>query len=185
MKNQNPKRRIISILSFTLLTASVAFSPAMAQTKCKYVKNFTDEWTKQETRTAQMAIGVGLAGREVILQESEGKLYLGLRITYNTDFPEVPFKKGDKITFKLADDRQVEIAAGEDVPATNFRMLDVALRQWFVRQEVKADIYKQLSASPITAIKFHLNGADYPLPEIKERQTRKIMETAQCILDTI
>lgn len=174
-------KHTIKTYGLALLT-SLAIGGSCAAQDCKYVKASTDEWTKKTTRTAQMAIGMGLAGREVILQESEGKLYLGLRITYNTDFPDVAFKKGDKVTFKLANDELVEFAATEDIPPMIIRMLDVPIRQWIVRQEVKPDAYKKLSGSPITAIKFHLNGNDYPLPEIKERQTRKIMETVQCML---
>ena len=176
--------KLIKMLVLTLCSGIGASIPCAAQ-DCKYVRSATDEWTKKATRTAQMAIGAGLAGREVILQESEGKLYLGLRITYNTDFPDVAFKKGDKVTFKLADEKLVEVTAQETIPATLIRMLDLPIRQWVVRQEVKPETYQQLSASPIIAIKFHLNDNDYPLPEIKERQTRKIMETVKGMLETI
>lgn len=178
MKHRFQKLPLVAALTLGLSLPLAASS----QTPCKYVKAKTDEWTKKVTNTAQMTIGAGITGREVILQESEGKYYLGLRIIYNTDFPEVAFKKGDKITFKLADDRQIEVASEKDVPAELVRFMDVPLRQWVVRGEVSKEVYSQLAASPITAIKYHLNGNDYPLPEIKERQTKKIMETAGCML---
>lgn len=155
---------------------------AYSQSPCKYVKETKDQWTDKTVKIAQMAIGNGMAGREVILQQSEGKYYIGLRITFNTDFPDVDFKKGDKVTFKLANGQLIEYAALKDLKPTIIRMLNVPIRNWYVDQEVDKSVYEQLAASPIVAIKFHINGNDQILPEIKARQTRKIQETAECML---
>lgn len=149
---------------------------------CKYVKATKDEWTGKTMNTAQMAIGNALAGREVILQESGGTYYLGLRITFNTDFPDIAFKKGDKVSFKLANGEIIEVVSIKDLEPTMTRFMDVPVRMWFVNQDVSKEVFEKLSASPITAIRFRLNDADHDLPAIKDKQTAKIMETVKCML---
>lgn len=163
-----------------LLISCLTFN---ATAQCKYVKTTKDEWSGKTMNTAQMTIGAAIAGREVILQKSEdGKYYLSLRITYNMDFPEVTFKKGDKVSFKLSNGDLIEITPPQDVTPFTLRFLDVPIRHWIVTQEVKTNVYEQLATAQITAIKYRLNGNEYPLPEIKDRQTQKIMETAKCML---
>lgn len=154
-----------------------------ATAQCKYVKATKDEWTGKTMNTAQMAIGNALAGREVILQESGGTYYLGLRITFNTDFPDVAFKKGDKVSFKLANGEVIEVVSIKDLPPTMTRFMDVPVRMWFVNQDVSKEVFGKLAASPIVAIRFRLNDADQDLPAIKDKQTIKIMETAKCMLE--
>lgn len=179
------QRKILPFIGLAGLTISLSLlslSATAQKQPCKYVKESKDAFTKKTTGSAYMAVGAGIAGREIIMQQSDGKFYLSARITYNTDFPEVPFKKGDKVNIMLADEKLIEITPEKDVQPSLFRMFDAPIRQWVVTQEVPASIYEQLAASPITAIKYSFNGNDYHLPEIKERQTRKIMETAACML---
>lgn len=165
-----------------LLTLIIGCMALTATAQCKYVKATKDEWTGKTMNTAQLAIGNALAGREVILQESGGTYYLGLRITFNTDFPDVAFKKGDKVSFKLANGEIIEVVSIKDLPPTMTRFMDVPIRMWFVNQDVSKEVFEQLSTSPITAIRFRLNDADHDLPAIKDKQTAKIMETAKCML---
>ncbi|OSZ79029.1 hypothetical protein CAP35_12495 [Chitinophagaceae bacterium IBVUCB1] len=172
--------RILTVL----LLGCIAVLNNETSAQCKYVKATKDEWTGKTMNTAQMAIGNALAGREVILQESGGTYYLGLRITFNTDFPDVAFKKGDKVSFKLANGEIIEVVSIKDLPPTMTRFMDVPVRMWFVNQDVSKEVFEKLSASPITAIRFRLNDADQDLPAIKDKQTAKIMETAKCMLET-
>jgi|GEM_PF-4622336 len=172
------KQLILKLTFITTIYASLS-SNVHAQ-NCKYVKDYVDPFSKKLTKTCQMAIGAAIAGREVLMQKSEGKYYLGLRITFS-DMPDIPFKKGDKISFKLANDDLVEVSPEKDVPASPIKMLDVALLQWLVMQEVSAATFEKIATSPITAIKFTLKQ-EHLLPEIKERQTIKIKETAACMM---
>lgn len=155
---------------------------AYGQSPCKGVKEQKDKFTGKTAKVAQLPIGNALAGREIILQQLEGKLYIGLRITFNSDFPDVDFKKGDKVEFKLANGQMIEYAAAKDLKPTIIRVLDVPIRNWYVDGEVNTSVYQQLAASPVEAIRFHLNDNDHTLSDFKEKQTRKVMETAACIL---
>jgi hypothetical protein len=148
--------------------------------KCKYVKETTDAFTNEKIATANMAIGMGLAGREVLLQKRNDKFLLGMRIT-SSDLGDIPFKAGDKISFKLANNDLVEVAAKEDLPAMPVVFLGATFMQWIVLVEVDKATFEKMAASPIVAIKFKLK-MDGMIPEIKEKQTRKIMETAACML---
>ena len=150
--------------------------------QCKGVKVQKDKFTGKVAKVAQLPIGNALAGREVILQQSDGKFYIGLRITFNTDFPDVDFKKGDKVAFKLANGQIIEYTAAKDLKPTIIRVLDVPIRNWYVDNEVEAKVYEQLAASPVEAIQFRLNENDQTLSDFKDKQTRKIMETANCLL---
>lgn len=161
---------------FMLTTVSVSFAQ-----KCKYVKETTDAFTKEKVETANMAIGMGLAGREVLMQKRNERYLLGLRIT-SSDIGDIPFKAGDKIAFRLADDEIVEITAKEDHPALPVVFLGRTFMQWIVLVEVPQTIFRKMSLSQIVAIKFRLKF-DGMIPEIKEKQTKKIMETASCMLN--
>lgn len=161
-------------LSFFTLTASAQKHP------CKYVKEATDPFTKKVSKGAQMVIGDPFALKEVAFVQEDGKLYFGLNIVF-TDMDNMPFKKEDKISFKLANDDLIEISPDKDVQARDIRVMDMPCRQWLVIQKVSEDVYKRLAASPIVAIKYHLKN-DYIVNGIKERQTKKIMENAACML---
>lgn len=150
---------------------------------CKYVKPQKDEFTGQTYNMAKMALGAPLAMRELIIYETESKYHIGLRITFNTDFADVPFKKGDKVNIKLASGDIIEITAPKDLAPIVFRVLDVPLRMWYVHQEVPLPVFEKLSQSPITAVRFKLNDADHDLPGIKDKQVQKIMETVKCMID--
>ena len=151
-----------------------------AGAQCKYVKETTDPFTKKVTKAAQMAIGDPFAMKEVLFEHSNGKLYFGLRIVFS-DMEEIPFKKGDKISFMLANDDLIEITPEKNVPAQHFTFMDKPMLQWIVMQEVPKKLYERIAASPIIAVKFHLKN-DYPVNGIKDRQTKKIMENATCML---
>ncbi|HTN45327.1 MAG TPA: hypothetical protein VL098_03205 [Flavipsychrobacter sp.] len=179
------RKKILFFIGLSGLTASLAilsFSACAQKSPCKYLKQSTDPFTKKVTGSAYMAVGAGLAGRELILQESEGKYYLTARITYSTDFADVPFKKTDKVSIMLASNELIEISPKEDVTPNVIRMLDVPIRQWIVNSEVPKSTYEKMANSQITAIKYTFNGSDYHLAELKDRQTKKIMETAACML---
>jgi hypothetical protein len=165
----------------TLLIGCIALNAAAQP--CKYVKPQKDEFTGKTYNMAKLAIGAPLAMRELIIYETEGKYNVGLRITFNTDFAEVSFKKGDKVHLKLASGEIIDIVAAKDLAPIVFRVLDVPLRMWYVNQDVSKTVFEKLSQSPITAVRFKLNDADHDLPGIKERQAQKIMETVQCMLN--
>ncbi len=168
-----------------LLTIIASFCLAtIATAQCKYVTPQKDEWTTETYNFAKMAIGTQLAMRELIMYEANGKYFLGLRITFNTDFPDIPFKENDKVSIKLENNEVIEIVAPKDLPPITIRVLDVPLRMWYVHQEVPKTVFEKVSVSPIKAVRFKLNDADQDLPGIKERQTQKIMETAKCMLET-
>ncbi|MBL7717979.1 MAG: hypothetical protein JNL72_04015 [Flavipsychrobacter sp.] len=166
---------------FTAATILFCTTSAVAQ-ECRYVKTVTDPFTKVVSRGAKMAIGDPFAMREVLFEESEGKLYFGLRIVFS-DMEDIPFLKGDKVSMMLASDELIEISPAKDVPSQVFKIDNLSLRQWIVMQEVPVGLYEKISASPITAIKFHLKN-DYMVKGIKERQVQKIMENAACMLKT-
>ncbi|OSZ82071.1 hypothetical protein CAP35_02025 [Chitinophagaceae bacterium IBVUCB1] len=170
----------IKKLFMTLLCCAVLQVTAQP---CKYVKPQKDQFTNETYNLAKMAIGAPMAMRELIIYESDGKFNLGLRLTFNTDFPEVAFKKGDKVSLKLANGEIIEITAEKDLPPTTIRVLDVPLRMWYINQQVARNVYEKLSVSPITAVRVKLNDADHDLQGIKDKQSAKIMETVKCMLD--
>lgn len=169
-----------------LLTVMVAvfclFQSIAVTAQCKYVKPQKDEFTNETYNMAKMVIGTPLAMRELILYENKGNFYVGLRMTFNTDFPEVAFKKGDKVSLKLASGDIVEISSEKDLPPTTIRIIDVPLRQWYINQQVTRATFEKLSISPIQAVRVRLNDTDHDLPGIKAKQTEKIMETIKCML---
>lgn len=169
-------RLLIIVLGTSLLLGA---TNGYAQ-KCKYVKETKDAFTNEQVFTANMAIGMGLAGREVLLQKRNDKCLLGMRIT-SSDLGDIPFKAGDKISFRLANNDLVEVAPKEDAPALPVVFLGRTFMQWIVLVEVDRARFEQMAASPIVAIKFKLKF-DGMIPEIKEKQTQKIMETATCML---
>lgn len=174
--------KLQSLLNLMFLISSLALitPQAFSQAPCKYVKEVSDPFSKKVRKGAQMAIGPALGMNEVLFEFTDGKLYFGLRIV-SKDYDAIPFKKGDKVSFKLANDDLIEVAAPADVEPTDFAVGDVKLRQWVVMQEVSENTYKKLAASLITAVKYHLK-IDYMIIGIKDRQVQKIMETAACIL---
>ncbi len=176
------KLLVKGLLAMSLLLSS---SHVIAQHPCKYVKPQKDQFTNETYNLAKMAIGAPMAMRELIIYETNGKFNVGLRITFNIDFPEVPFKKGDKVSLKLANGEIVEITAEKDLPPTTIRVIDVPLRMWYVNQQVSNAVFEKLATSPITAVRLHLNDADHDLQGIKDKQAEKIMETAKCLLSTI
>lgn len=165
-----------------ILGSFLVATPAPAQ-NCKYVKEFKDPFTNVVTKGAQMTIGNPIAGKDVLFQIQDGKLYLGLGIVFN-DLGTIPFKKGDKISFKLANGEVIEISPAADVEPRAIRVMNVEAQQWFVLQEVPRKVYEQLASSPITAIKYHLKN-DFFIAGIKDRQTSKIMENAACMLTLV
>lgn len=150
---------------------------------CKYVKPQKDQFTNETYNMAKMAIGAPMAMRELIIYETNGKFNVGLRMTFNTDFPEVAFKKGDKVSIKLANGEVIEITSEKDLPPTTIRVLDVPLRQWYINQQVSRALFEKLSASTITAVRVRLNDADHDLQGVKEKQAEKIKETVKCLLE--
>lgn len=127
-----------------------------------------------------MAIGMGLAGREILLQKRDDKFLLGMRLT-SSDIGDIPFKTGDKISFRLANNDLIEISPKEDAPALPAVFMGRTFMQWIVLVEVDKVTFSKVATSPITAIKFRLKF-DGMIPEIKEKQTQKIMETAACMI---
>ncbi|MBN8669390.1 MAG: hypothetical protein J0L80_01805 [Chitinophagales bacterium] len=168
-----------------LTMISLLFAPVclLAQHPCKYVKPQKDQFTNETYNMAKMAIGAPMAMRELIIYETNGKFNVGLRMTFNTDFPEVAFKKGDKVSIKLANGEVLAITSEKDLPPTTIRVLDVPLRQWYINQQVSRAVFEKLSASTITAVRVRLNEADHDLQGVKEKQAEKIMETVKCLLE--
>ncbi|RYZ28548.1 MAG: hypothetical protein EOP49_41375, partial [Sphingobacteriales bacterium] len=99
------------------------------------MKETKDAFTNEQVLTANMAIGMGLAGREVLLQKRNDKHLLGMRIT-SSDLGDIPFKAGDKISFRLANNDLVEVVPKEDIPALPVVFLGRTFMQWIVLVEV-------------------------------------------------
>jgi hypothetical protein len=174
--------KLSPLLKVLGLACGFALFSFIASGQCKGVKEQRDKFTGKVAKIAQLPIGNALAGREVILQQSDGKFDIGLRITFNTEFPDVDFKKGEKVAFKLANGQLIEYTAAKDLKPAIICVFDVPIRNWYVDNEVEAKVYEQLVASPVEAIQFRLNESDHTLSYFKDKQTRKIMETANCIL---
>lgn len=169
----------------TLMLASYFFGftdPLHAQ-KCKYVKEFKDPFTNNLTKGAQLAVGDVFAGKEVLLKIENGKLFLGLGIVFN-DLGSIPFRQGDTVSFKLANDKVINLLPAQDVAPRDINVMNVAAQQWLVLQEVTAETFREITLSPITAVKFRLKN-DFFITNIKEKQAAKIMETADCMLQSI
>ncbi len=164
-------------LAASLLLLSVL---GYAQKPCKYVKEVTDPFTKKTARGAQMAVGDLFTMKEVAFEEADGNLYFGISIVFN-DMDNIPYKAGDKVSFKLANDDVIEISPAKDIAPRDIRLFEQPARQWVVMQEVAEDVYKRVAASPIVAIKYHLKN-DYLIQGISKRQGQKIMENAACML---
>lgn len=158
------------------------FTCAAHAQDCKYVKTDSDPFNKKTAHTAAMAIGVGIAGWELILQEIDHKYYLGLRIV-NSGTVDKHYDKGKKIQF-MAGDQLVEITASKDYEPIPLQMLGVQCTQWVVKEEISKANFTKFSEARITAIKGNIGGNDFVLKDLKEKQTEKIRLTAACILET-
>ena len=169
-------RRLIA----ATLCCAASLSTVHAQ-KCKYVKELTDPFSKQTTRTAQMAIGPTLAGWEVILQDMSGKYYLGLRFVMNGSVA-YKFEKGRKIYFKLEDDNTAEVEAKKTYDPVPIQFLGGQYTNWLVIEEVPFATFQKLAASRIVGVKSNLTGEDFLLNKITEKQTNKIREVAACMI---
>ena len=174
--------KIINAALLTIALVCAATFYAAAQPKdCKWVKESTDKFTKKESRTAQMAIGIGMLGWQVILQESEGKYYAGMRLI-GSGHATVPFPKGKKISFAFESAPTLELTAAEDAPPNHWLMLNDPMTSWVVLAPVTAAEFERLGVHEIIAVKFWQNGTEAVLNGIRPKQTENITKTAACMM---
>jgi hypothetical protein len=81
---------------------------------------------------------------------------------------------------RLANDEIIEIENQQDVIPTSTPGTVIWTR-WTTKSEVDKTVFTKLSASPISGTKFSVGGREQT-NAIKEKQSKRIMEAAACIV---
>ena len=163
-------------LALAFLMLSMSFNSVADS--CHYVKEQKDPFTNETSWIAkEMACGIKTY---MNLERIGDKFFLGFKILTAAVVDEA-FTTDKKVLLKLENGDVIEVSTDTDVKPEAHAASGAAWTTWVTRMSVSRDVYQKLSKSPVVMIKYPV-AAKEELEEVRDRQGRKIMETAQCLI---
>lgn len=150
--------------------------------KCDFDKDETDAYSKEHYRMVKHNFG-NLRKMWVFIMEQKGDQYF---VTVNMaeigDFIRNVAKEGTNLKLKLENNTIVEVPVVADaVPSVQLMGSNIN-SQWLIKCSVTPDKMKILSENPITGMRINMGDRDFDAPDLKSKQSNKIMGSAKCLL---
>ena len=162
-----------SLLFILFVVLSISNSKAQ---NCSYEKDKTDAFSGKRFRLTQTQIG----GAVMILSREGDKYAFSVRIIFGGAIDD-SIRRKDTLLIKLADGKVLKISPINSTAAT-FNMNRIITTEITVNYNTSEQIFKELSASPITDFRFVMGALERSI-EVKSKHGNKVQKAATCLLN--
>ncbi len=149
---------------------------------CKLKIDKVDPFTNGIQKQAELPIGPRVWNYKIIMENNNETYYFGMIINNSGELRDIVETGTKMISLKLADGTVLDFTAQEDIKP-NYNVWGTNIITFYTPKfTVERSVLEKLAASPITDLKLYLGKQEALIPDIKEKQTKKIVEAASCVL---
>lgn len=162
-----------------LFASLLMLGPLAMYAQCDFDKDETDPYSKEHVRSVKHNFGNLRKMWVFILDQKGSKYYATVNMAEIGKFDNI----ASGILIKQANGNVLELAVESDViPSVQIVGANINT-QWLVKCVISEAKMKMLSESPIESIRVKMAGRDFDAPELKDKQSNKIMKSAGCMLE--
>jgi hypothetical protein len=169
---------VMKILAFVLFTFIIM--DAQGQ-DCKYTKEKIDQFSGQRVRYLDLSIRMN----SVLQLKKDGNTYkLAMFITFTGEFNDSA-RTRDTMLLKLENGKVLKVTplnSTSNVTTSKAGNQTYIHTHFIVNYKVDESFYKDLSSSPLVAVRFVMGAIEYTI-DVKGKKGKKAQEVAACLLN--
>ncbi len=151
---------------------------------CEFDIDKKDARSNEVIRSVTLPIGPHAYSWTITLEQRGEKYFISLAIKWGEKYKDT-ILQGDKIKFTLEDGNKVILIANKVyLPSYVVDNHGEDITTYFPKGELKKSALELLSKSSIDKIRLNLGGKIKEVTKISGRETRDIMASAACLLQT-
>lgn len=173
----------MNLKKLTVLSAIVVATTLSASAqKCNFDVDKKDDFTGAKVRNARVQFGTLFNRWFARLEQNGPKYYITVQASGAGNSNDI-IPKGSKQLFRLENGSVVEVITIEDCAPVQYVQQNARIISVYnPKGEVSKEALKMLSESPTTRIRMTIAGKDYDSPELSDKEGKKIMNIAKCLL---